>query len=300
MKTDLVPSSIDEAVNLSKLLAQSSLVPTSYKNNVPDIFAAIAWGSEVNMKPMQALQGICVINGKPSIYGDAAIAMCLASGLLEDIEETIDDKLDGGTAICKVKRKAMKTAKVFTFSMKDASNANLLGRGPWKSYPKRMLQMRARGFALRDMFSDVLRGMITVEEAEDYEAVATKDITPEASKQNKSTNPLNALENKPAEKEAEKIVLHTLKGSENFKTMEDAIEKYKTYEDRITNMEATPELKQERKKKLRSMNPDIYQALCQAIDLTLPADGESDQVASGHHPKSIAEVAQKILANPQS
>ena len=270
---------------------------------MPDIFAAIAWGCEVNMKPMQALQGICVINGKPSIYGDAAIAMCLASGLLEDIEETIDDKLDGGTAICKVKRKAMKTAKVFTFSMKDASKANLLGRGPWKSYPKRMLQMRARGFALRDLFSDVLRGMWTVEEAEDLQVSQNadlKDITPEATKQNKSTNPLDALENKPVEKEAEKIVLHTLKGSENFKTMEDAIEKYKTYEDRITKMEATPELKQERKEKLRSMNPGIYQALCQAIDLTLPADGESNQVASDHHPKSIAEVAQKILANPQS
>jgi hypothetical protein len=31
-----------------------------------------------------------------------------------------------------------------------------------------MLQMRARGFALRDAFPDVLRGLVTAEEAQDY------------------------------------------------------------------------------------------------------------------------------------
>ena len=32
-----------------------------------------------------------------------------------------------------------------------------------------MMQMRARGFALRDAFPDVLKGMITAEEAQDYQ-----------------------------------------------------------------------------------------------------------------------------------
>ena len=38
---------------------------------------------------------------------------------------------------------------------------------PWVTYPDRMLQMRARGFALRDVFADALRGVITAEEAQD-------------------------------------------------------------------------------------------------------------------------------------
>jgi hypothetical protein len=45
-----------------------------------------------------------------------------------------------------------------------------------------MLQMRARGFALRDAFPDVLKGLITVEEAQDYPDEAkprpVKDVTP--------------------------------------------------------------------------------------------------------------------------
>lgn len=40
--------------------------------------------------------------------------------------------------------------------------------GPWKMFPKRMLQMRARGYAIRDAFPDILNGIITREEAEDY------------------------------------------------------------------------------------------------------------------------------------
>ena len=52
--------------------------------------------------------------------------------------------------------------------MGQAQSANLLNRPPWKSYPDRMLQMRARGFALRDAFADVIGGLITSEEAEDY------------------------------------------------------------------------------------------------------------------------------------
>ena len=51
----------------------------------------------------------------------------------------------------------------------DANRAGLLNRsGPWKSYPDRMLKMRARGFALRDVFADALGGMISAEEANDY------------------------------------------------------------------------------------------------------------------------------------
>ena len=45
----------------------------------------------------------------------------------------------------------------------------LWGKNVWKSYPDRMLQMRARGFALRDSFPDVLKGLITREEAQDYQ-----------------------------------------------------------------------------------------------------------------------------------
>ena len=72
-------------------------------------------------------------------------------------------------ATCEAKRRGDAEPVVSRFSMADAKRAGLAGKtGPWTQYPKRMLQMRARGFALRDAFPDLLRGFVTAEEAQDY------------------------------------------------------------------------------------------------------------------------------------
>jgi hypothetical protein len=118
---------------------------------------------------MQALQNIAVINGKPSVYGDAAMALVQASPVCEDVEEFFENEgSPNPIAVCIAKRKGRKPVTV-KFSVEDAKRAGLWGKqGPWSAYPKRMMQMRARGFALRDAFPDVLKGMITAEEAQDY------------------------------------------------------------------------------------------------------------------------------------
>jgi hypothetical protein len=118
---------------------------------------------------MQALQNISVINGKPSVYGDAAMALVQASPVCEDVEEFFENEgSPNPIAVCIAKRKGRKPVTV-KFSVEDAKRAGLWGKqGPWSAYPKRMMQMRARGFALRDAFPDVLKGMITAEEAQDY------------------------------------------------------------------------------------------------------------------------------------
>ncbi len=95
--------------------------------------------------------------------GDAVIALARSSPLCEYVVETDD----GNTATCKVKRRG-EPEQVRTFSMDDARAAGLAGKqGPWTQYPKRMRQMRARAFALRDVFPDVLRGLPVAEEVMD-------------------------------------------------------------------------------------------------------------------------------------
>jgi hypothetical protein len=90
----------------------------------------------------------------------------------QDIEETFDSATR--TATCIVKR-AGRTPVTETFSWLDAEKAGLTKKdGPWQTNPKRMLKMRARGFALRDMFADRLQGIVSAEEAEDY--VPTKHM----------------------------------------------------------------------------------------------------------------------------
>lgn len=184
------PVTLDEAMKFSEMLAKSSMVPRQYQGKAEDILVACQWGREIGLAPMQALQNIAVINGKPSVYGDAAMALVQASPVCENIEEYMEGEgTENPVAVCIAHRKGRSPVKV-TFSVQDAVRANLWGKqGPWTQYPKRMMQMRARGFALRDAFPDVLKGLITAEEAQDYPSdQPAKDITPA-----KPANPLDAL-----------------------------------------------------------------------------------------------------------
>lgn len=168
----LTPKNLDEAMKYSDIIAKSSIVPKGYQNRPGDVLVAVQMGSELGLQPLQALQNIAVINGRPSIWGDALLAIVKSHPQLEDFKEYFE----GDTAICEVKRKGQSIVKA-TFSIDDAKKAGLWGKsGPWQTYPKRMLAMRARGFALRDAFPDALKGLITAEEAQDYPN-ETKDVS---------------------------------------------------------------------------------------------------------------------------
>ena len=157
---------LSDAIRCSELIAKSSFCPQGLAGKPGDVLVALQMGQELGLKPMQALQNIAVINGRPSLWGDAMLAVCRQAHDFEYIEERFDEATM--TATCKVKR-MQEPEVVQTFSKKDAESARLWGKaGPWTSYPKRMLQMRARGFALRDAFPDTLRGIIIKEEADDF------------------------------------------------------------------------------------------------------------------------------------
>lgn len=168
---DLSPQTFEQALTFSGYLAESDLVPKDFKGKPGNCLIAMQWGAELGLKPLQALQNLAIINGRPALWGDAVIAIVRGSPLCEYVIETDD----GETATCKVKRKG-EPEQIRTFSMVDAANAGLKGKqGPWTAYPKRMRQMRARAFALRDVFPDILRGMPVAEEIMDIPS-ASRDM----------------------------------------------------------------------------------------------------------------------------
>lgn len=169
------PKSLQEAMQLADMLAHSTLVPRSYQNKPGDVLVACQWGSEIGLKPLQALQNIAVINNVPAVWGDALVALVRGSGLCEYIKQDWD--VNTKTATCTVKRKGEPEEKR-TFSEEDARLAGHLGKDTYKKNLQRMLSIRARAFALRDVFADVLKGLKVAEEVEDYPA--EKDITPAA------------------------------------------------------------------------------------------------------------------------
>lgn len=168
---DLSPQTFEQALTFAQYLADSDMVPKDFKGKPANCLIGMQWGMELGMKPLQAIQNIAVINGRPNLWGDAMLALVRSSPLCEYVDE---GWLEDGTAYCKAKRRG-EPEQIRTFSDADAKTAGLLGKqGPWMTGPKRMKQMRARGFALRDVFTDVLRGMGLAEEAMDTPAPGEK------------------------------------------------------------------------------------------------------------------------------
>lgn len=166
---DLSPQNFEQAMTFAKYLADSEMVPKQYRGRPGDCLIAMQWGHEIGLKPLQALQSIAPVNGKPNLYGDAGKAMLLAAGceIDEDDAETIRAT---GRARCKITRPGRKPVER-TFSQADAETAKLWGKeGPWRNYPFRQMAWRAFWFAARDAAADLLRGMGGAEEAADYVA----------------------------------------------------------------------------------------------------------------------------------
>ena len=172
----LALATFDDAFRFAKMVAASDFAPKDFRGKPESCLLAIQHGSEVGLSPMQSLQSIACINGRPSVWGDAALALVIGSPVCEYVRETVDGEGDAMVATCEAKRRGYEKASVVRFSVADAKKAGLWGKtGPWQSYSRRMLQMRARGFALRDAFPDVLRGLVTAEEAQDYPQAAGQE-----------------------------------------------------------------------------------------------------------------------------
>ena len=163
---DFSPQTFDQAMRLSEMLAASEMVPKQYRGKPGDCFIAMQWGAELGLKALQALQSIAVVNGKPSIYGDAGKAILLAAGCIIE-EDDIPVVRANGRARCRITRHGRPPVER-TYSIDDAKQAGLLNKdGPWKTNTQRQMAWRAFWFAARDGAADLLRGIGGAEEAAD-------------------------------------------------------------------------------------------------------------------------------------
>lgn len=170
---DFTPNSMQEALDLAKVLADSDLVPIAYKNKPGNVLVAMNYGAELGLSGIQAVQNLAVINGKPCIYGDLGKALLLRHGCSIDDFDTPQVQKEN-KAWCKVTRPDGRSMER-TFTVEDAKKAGLWGKpGPWSTYPYRQMQWRAFWFVARDLCADLLKGLNGAEEVQDYEVKLVK------------------------------------------------------------------------------------------------------------------------------
>jgi hypothetical protein len=158
--------SIGQAIELCQRLSKSGMVPRQYVDKPDAILAAWIHGKELGVTLFQALGGISNINGTPAVFGDLGWAIVQNHPDFVDSIETVTDQY----AECTVKRRG-RSDKTWKYTIEMAKQAGLLGKDNWKNNPRRMLQWRARSWAMRDQFPDALKGLVIYEEAQDYPVI---------------------------------------------------------------------------------------------------------------------------------
>jgi hypothetical protein len=152
-------------------IANTPFVPTAFRGKPEAVFAAILYGDELGLGPMQSLNSIHVIEGKPSMSPELMRALVARAGHRLDVKLASNDKV-----VLWGKRADNDSEATVEWSMKDAQQAGLAGRGAWKTYPRAMLLARATSEICRQIFSDCIMGLsYTPEEASSIAGVEWTD-----------------------------------------------------------------------------------------------------------------------------
>lgn len=154
------PLTID-AWNLIMAIAPAAHTSRLFGVSSPEqAMMIMAKGHELGMPITSAFEYIHVIQGRPTLSPRGALALVLASGLLEDMQ--IDDQRDRCTVT--MKRRGVPAYRL-TWTIDDAKRAGVVKPDSgWQGYQANMLRWRALGFVIDVLFSDVTGGLKRADE----------------------------------------------------------------------------------------------------------------------------------------
>ena len=146
---------LSDQIQKAKLLADSSILPESYRQKPSNLLWAMELAEALDVSLAQAITGITVIQGKPTMSAEMMRALVLRAGHRFRVSEMSETSVTVDVA----RKEWPDDVQRFTFSMADAQHAGLAGSGTYKKHPKAMLLARATSMACRAVFPDVVSGM---------------------------------------------------------------------------------------------------------------------------------------------
>src|SRR5262252_5002716 len=150
------------AGEIAERICDTDFVPSGLRGNPGAIVAAILYGHEVGLQPMQSLAKIAVIKGRPSMTSEAMRSLILAAGHELWLEESGPTR-----AIMCGRRSGTERVVKTMWTIDDAKRAGIAGGENWRRYPREMLVARASAMLARQLFADVIGGLLSAEEVED-------------------------------------------------------------------------------------------------------------------------------------
>ncbi|EHK86407.1 hypothetical protein [Rhodococcus pyridinivorans] len=163
---------MDIAYKLAEGMCKTALVPSIYRGKPADGTAAILYGAELGLNPIQSLQQIFVVHGTPAIYARTMVALLKVKGYHIWTEESTDESVtvcgqapsgisESSTWDIERATKAgyVPTVDEKTGKFKTNENGKLIGNEKYLKDPQAMLYAKAASEVCRKLAPDVLLGI---------------------------------------------------------------------------------------------------------------------------------------------
>lgn len=157
---------LGERIAFAKALAAADLLPPAYRDKPANVLLAMEYADALGLRPMTVIQGVHVINGRPTASASLIAALVRRAGHRLRIHLEHPGTPDA-VAIAQLVR-ADDPDYVFTalWNLPRAKQAGLAGKDTWKTYPEQMLKARAISEVARDACPEVLAGLYEHDELE--------------------------------------------------------------------------------------------------------------------------------------
>lgn len=161
------------AGQLGAALAKTSFVPAQFRGKPEECAAAILFGDELGMSPMQALQAIYVVSGRVGMYAEAMVAIVQAAG-----HEVVTVAKSDSKVTVRGRRRGSETWIEETWTTERARRAGYTTNKKYETDPQAMLYARAASVVCRQIAADALAGIAySIEELELSEPGPTARVT---------------------------------------------------------------------------------------------------------------------------
>ena len=158
------------AYQMAKGLSQSTIVPQQFQNNPSNCLIALEQAQRLNMSPMQVMQNLYVIQGRPSWSSSFLIAMINSSHIFDIELQYEEEEKDGKPYSCLVwteKDGRRINGMHVTMDMAEKEGWTKKNGSKWNTLPALMLRYRAVSFFARLQCPEISLGMYTQEEMYD-------------------------------------------------------------------------------------------------------------------------------------
>lgn len=186
--------SYEAAKLMAGALSKSTLVPKEYINNLPNCLIALEISQRIGASPLQVMQNLYIVHGRPSWSSQFIIASINSCGRFKPLRfefSGVENTDDWGCVAWTVERDidlpknirtlgqaieadlpVLKSTKI-TIKMAKAEGWYSKAGSKWQTMPEQMMQYRTSSFFGRIYAPDILMGMRSEDEVRDM-----VDVTP--------------------------------------------------------------------------------------------------------------------------